>query len=141
MVQTRETAIEKWAREYEGDPHYRAEGLATDTIEQVISKLREVGESQAGLARRLDVKPQLVSRMMNAPPNLTLLSIARLAIALGTKPKILFDSEAFFIRSHTDTYNWEDFETDRATLRGARPSTDAASVRSLIGVSPNATAG
>ena len=120
MVQAPETEIQRWAREYEDDPHYRAEGLATDTIEQVLCKLREVDKNQSWLARVLDVSPQLVSRMMNAPPNLTLLSIARLAIALNTKPRILFDSEAFFVQPLGADWDMEGVATDMAYAEGRR---------------------
>jgi len=117
MMERHETLIEKWHREYENDPEYRAEGLATDTIDQVIGKLLAMGKSQTWLAEQLDVERQRVSRMLNAPPNLTLLSIARLSIALGTTPKIIFDSQAFYIRPLADPLSYEEFKTDAAAMQ------------------------
>ena len=34
-----------------------------------------------------------ISRIFNAPPNLTLLSIARIAVALGVEPQALLNTE------------------------------------------------
>ncbi len=111
MANEPETLLEQWIREYNNDPEFVAEGLATDTIQQVIDKLGN--RTQSWLADALKVQRQQVSRMLNAPPNLTLTSIARLAIALGTKPRILFDSDAYVIRSLREPYFLEDIDTAR----------------------------
>ncbi|MBI4295240.1 MAG: helix-turn-helix domain-containing protein [Chloroflexi bacterium] len=110
MANEPETLLEQWIREYNNDPEFVAEGLATDTIQQVIDKLGN--RTQSWLADALKVQRQQVSRMLNAPPNLTLTSIARLAIALGTKPRILFDSDAYVIRSLREPYFLEDIDTE-----------------------------
>ena len=136
-----ETLAEKWVRQYERDPGFVAEGLATDTIEQVITKLEESGVTQSSLAETMNVSRQQISRMFNAPPNLTLLSIARLAVAFGTKPRIIFDSGAFFIRPLTEPLEWEEFASDKEKFLRERSITNDASTATLLGGSRYGTAG
>ncbi len=113
------TQLEQWDKEYDShSPEYRAEGLATETITQVIDKLDEAaGGNRSWLAEALGVSRQQVSAMLNAPPNLTLLSIAKLSIALGTRPRILFDSHKFVIRSISETWSLEDVDLERCEKR------------------------
>lgn len=85
--------LERWARELEKNPSYIAEGLAIEVIEEMLKMLRERGLSRAWLAKQMGVSRSSVSRMMNAAPNMTLLTISRIALALGTTPAVLLDSK------------------------------------------------
>ena len=80
-----------WLAEYEaefaGDPEYLAEGLAIRIAEQAVRLMEEQGISRAELASRMGVSKAYITRLFNAPPNLTLRSIAQLALALGVKPQ------------------------------------------------------
>ncbi len=112
--------IEKWVAEYEKDPEFVAEGLASETIEEVLRHLKG-DKSQTWLAEVMGVHKQQVSRWLNAPTNLTLLSIARMAVALDLKPRVILDSQAHFIRRLADDPTLEEFRTDSA-LASQRPS-------------------
>jgi transcriptional regulator with XRE-family HTH domain len=112
-----ERLLEQWAHEYEQDPEFVAQGLASETIEQVIERLEELSINRSDLASALHVPRQQVSRWLNAPSNLTLLSLARLAIALRVKPRIIFDSESYFIRSFREPFDYEEFKTDQAAFK------------------------
>ena len=92
VQQETEHLLEQWVREYEHDPEFIADGLAADVIEEALRLLQEGNHTQTWLAGEMGVSRAHVSRLFNAPPNLTLLSIARLGVALGVKPKIFLDS-------------------------------------------------
>ena len=78
---------------YSDDPDYRAEGMANDVASQVARRMEDLGVSRSALAEALGVNRAYVSKVLNAPPNLTLRSIAAVAIALGIKaePKVILD--------------------------------------------------
>lgn len=122
-----QTQLEQWAEEYDTDVQFRAEGLATETITQVIDKLTALGKSRSWLASVLNVRRQQVSHMLNAPPNLTLTSIARLAIALDTKPRIIFDSDSYLVRSIYESYRIEDIDLELQERRYQTMDTQATS--------------
>ena len=80
--------LERLARDYERDPEFVAEKLSIRVIEDTLRLLEERGLSQSWLAERMGVSRAYVSRILNAPPNITLLTIARIAVALGTMPGV-----------------------------------------------------
>ncbi|MDO8749820.1 MAG: hypothetical protein Q7K03_01565 [Dehalococcoidia bacterium] len=134
-----ETLLEQWVREYSQDPNFVAEGLATATIEQVISKLDELKVNQSWLANAMQVPRQQVSRMLNAPPNLTLLSIARLAIALDVKPLVILDSERYFVRQLYGDYGREEAVTDLQIQKtSVTPASTELTTNLPLGVMANA---
>jgi transcriptional regulator with XRE-family HTH domain len=98
VQQETERPLERWVREYEHDPEFIADGLASDVIEDALRLLQEKNHTQTWLAGEMGVSRAHVSRLFNAPPNLTLLSFARLAVALGVKPRVFLDSGNVFIR-------------------------------------------
>lgn len=127
MVQQKpERPLERWVLEYEHDPEFIADGLAADVIEDALRLLQEEGHTQTWLANNMGVSRAHVSRLFNAPPNLTLLSIARLGVALGVKPKVLLDSENVYIAQFPPTGGemamYEDFKTDVAISRARADS-------------------
>ena len=85
--------LEKYYSKYERDPDFLAEGLSIAIIENALQLMKLKGISRADLAREMGVPKSQISRIFNAPPNLTLLSIARIAVALGVKPQDLFNTE------------------------------------------------
>ena len=85
--------LERYAQEYANDPEFIAEGLAVKVTEQLAVLLEEKGLTQSWLAQQMGVSRAHVSRILNAPPNMTLLTIARIAVALGVKPEVLLNAE------------------------------------------------
>ena len=76
---------------YDSDPDFVAEGLAMKVIEDALKLMDKEGINRTELARRLGKSRAYVTRLFNAPPNLTLRSIAALAIALEAKPAVFLD--------------------------------------------------
>ena len=99
---------------YERDPESVAETLAVDVTEQAMSLLSRRGLSRTSLAKRMGVSKARVSRIFNAPPNLTLLSIAQLAVALEVRPVIALDGGTAN-RAHRGR-DREDLRTDAALV-------------------------
>ena len=80
--------LQQHARGYERDPEFMAEGLSTKVIEEALKFLEEKELSQSWLADRMGVSRAYISRILKAPPNITLLTIARIAVALGATPSV-----------------------------------------------------
>ncbi|MBI4330444.1 MAG: helix-turn-helix transcriptional regulator [Chloroflexi bacterium] len=91
---SRELMLERDIRELEKDPEFIAEDLAIQVIEEMLKILQDRGLSRAWLAKQMGVSRSSVSRMMNAAPNMTLLTISRIALALGITPAVLLDSKS-----------------------------------------------
>lgn len=85
--------LEQYFEKYEKDPDFLAEGLAIGIIENSLQVMKQKGISRADLAREMGVPKSQISRIFNAPPNLTLLSIARIAVALGVEPQALLNPQ------------------------------------------------
>lgn len=80
--------LERDAREFANDPEFIAEGLSIKVIEEMLKLMEERGLNQSWLAEKMGVSRAHVSRMLNAPPNMTLLTVAKIAVALGVTPDV-----------------------------------------------------
>jgi hypothetical protein len=83
-----QTWMERELEQYERSPDFVAEGLAIGLIEEMLEMMEDENISQAEMARLMGVSPAYLSRILNAPPNLTLRSIAQIALALNTRPHV-----------------------------------------------------
>lgn len=87
-----EPETEGWLARYQNelaeDADYVAEGLALHVAEQVVQIMDDRGITRAELSEMLGVSRAYVTKVLNAPPNLTLRSIAAVAIALGGRPAV-----------------------------------------------------
>ncbi len=70
------------------DPDYVAEELALDIAEQIVKIMESKGLTRSDLALMLGVNRAYITKVLNAPPNLTLRSIAAVALALRVKPTV-----------------------------------------------------
>lgn len=86
--------IDRYAREYGSDPEFVAEGLALSVTEEMLECLAQKNFSQSWLAEQMGVSRAHVSRILNARPNMTLRTIAKIAVALGVKPHVRLNSDA-----------------------------------------------
>ena len=75
--------LDKAVAELTDDPEFVAEGLAMEFAEQIAHTMKNQGVTKAELGRRLGVSRAYTTRILDAPPNLTLLSMAKVALALG----------------------------------------------------------
>jgi len=88
-----ERTLETYAQEYANDPEFIAEGLAIKVTEEMLECLERKNLNQSWLAEQMVVSRAHVSRILNARPNMTLLTIAKIAVALGVKPDVCLDTE------------------------------------------------
>ena len=86
-----EMYVEAEIAAYQNDPEFIANGWALKVAEEVVSLLEEKGKNQTWLATSMDVSRSRVSAVLNAPPNMTLLTLARLSVALGVPAEIVFN--------------------------------------------------
>ena len=93
--------LEKYYSKYEKAPDYIAEGMSISIIENALQIMKQKGISRSDLAREMSVPKSQISRIFNAPPNLTLLSIARIAIALGVEPQVLLNKDTLVKEAHS----------------------------------------
>ena len=71
-------------RRRDRNPSFIAQRISLGFIEDVLEIMASKGIGQKELASMLDVSKAYVSRMFSAPPNLTLRSMAQLAVALDS---------------------------------------------------------
>ena len=90
--------LERYAIEYGTDPEFLAEGLAIHITDQLVEVLRERSISRSELARKMGVSRAHVSKILSAPPNLTLLSLCKMAAALGLNPAVTLDMTQFPVK-------------------------------------------
>lgn len=86
--------LERYAQDYANDPEFIAEGLSIRIIEEMLQYLAQNNLSQSWLAQKTKVSRAHISRMFNAPPNMTLLTIAKFAVALGVTPDVCLNAES-----------------------------------------------
>jgi transcriptional regulator with XRE-family HTH domain len=70
------------AREFENDPEYRVDELKLAFAEELTQMLDQRGIHQAELARRLGTSRAYITRIMKLNFNLTIETMAKIAIAL-----------------------------------------------------------
>ena len=80
--------LARYEAAFESDPDFIAETLALQITEEACRLMLESSMTRSSLASLMGVSRAYVTRILNAPPNLTLRSIAQLAVALGKRPRI-----------------------------------------------------
>lgn len=70
------------------NPEFVATGLLHDINEQILSQVRALGLRNSQLAERLGVSRAYINKLLDGNPNLTVRSLARIALALGCEPSI-----------------------------------------------------
>jgi plasmid maintenance system antidote protein VapI len=74
--------------QHENDPVFLTERLILAINEKICRLMDEQNVGRAELARRLGVPRQFVTRMLNGTPNVTLLTLVKVATALGAQIEI-----------------------------------------------------
>ncbi len=87
-----EFRLERDLKEYANDPEFIADYLAVDIIEQLLALLKKKGLTQTWLADNMGVSKAHISKLLNAPSNMTLSTIAKMATALGVNPEVKLDA-------------------------------------------------
>ncbi len=81
----RSERFEKMSRECQRDPEYWAEGLKLEFAEEVGRLMDAKNMSRADLARKLGTSPAYVTRILRWTANLTIESMAKIALALDAR--------------------------------------------------------
>ena len=74
-----EMKLERYATEYENDPEFIAEGLSIKVVEEMLKSMDKIKLNQSSLAQKMGVSRAHISKILNAPSNMTLLTIAKIA--------------------------------------------------------------
>ena len=108
-----ELILERYSNEYAKDAEFIAEGLAIKITEEMLERLEKKGFNQSWLAEKMGVSRERISRILNARPNMTLLTIAKIAVALDVQPDVCLDAwdlslikAGSAIRSQKNAYVW-----------------------------------
>ena len=80
--------FERLDREFANDPECITDGLLLRVTEIIYAAMEEQGLSRRELAQRAGVSARAVTAFYNAPTNTRLLTIVRLAQALGLEVEI-----------------------------------------------------
>lgn len=128
--------LARYVDEYKSDPEFIAQGLAVKVTDEALHILHAKGLPQSWMAEAMQVSPAHVSRVLNAPPNLTLLSIAKMAVALGVTPDVRLSSRPGEVRaSGSGPSALEDWVIDNAPPSDLRAFTTTDSYVSPFGTS------
>jgi transcriptional regulator with XRE-family HTH domain len=84
--------LESYTNLYSKDPEFIAEGLALKITEEMLELLENRKLNQSWLAEKMGVSRAHVSQILNARPNMTLLTIAKIAVALNVEPDVCLDT-------------------------------------------------
>lgn len=76
--------------EWLSDPDYVAEGLKLDITEDICRIMKAKNMNRSQLAERMQTSSAYITKVLRGNVNLTLLSIAKFAVALDTPVENLF---------------------------------------------------
>ena len=86
-----DSAMVKNFEDMRNNAEYDTQAALLEYISKVHRALAQLGMNDAELARQMGVTRSYVSRILNAPPNLTVMSLGKLAHALGGKLRITLE--------------------------------------------------
>ena len=98
--------FEDQIEQHKDDPGFLARQLLIRVTEEIARLMDAKGITRTELARRLGVKPPLVTRILQGQPNITILTLVRLAVALDVGIGIEFGTTSW---EHAEDSNktWE----------------------------------
>lgn len=79
---------------YKNDPEFIANGWALRIAEEVDCLLKEKQNNQTWLGTQMGVSRARVSFILNASPNITLLTLAKLSVAIGVPAEVSLNAHA-----------------------------------------------
>jgi hypothetical protein len=86
-----DSALVKGFEALRNNAEYDAQAALLEFMSNCHARMQASGLSDAELARRMEVTRGYVSRIFNVPPNLTVVSLAKIARALGGKIRIVME--------------------------------------------------
>jgi transcriptional regulator with XRE-family HTH domain len=96
-------SFEAFFEQAEKRPEYWEERAKIEFTEEVIARMKKLGVNKVELARRLDVRPGFVTRLLSGQNNFEIATMVRLARALDAN----FGS---YLKPGDDKAKWVDLE-------------------------------
>jgi transcriptional regulator with XRE-family HTH domain len=84
----RDRSYQELTEKFDSDPRYWVESMRFDFVEEVERMMEERGVTRAELARRLNSSPAYVTQMFKGLFNPTLLTLAKVALALDARVEL-----------------------------------------------------
>ncbi|MGH1363294.1 MAG: hypothetical protein ACRBF0_07045 [Calditrichia bacterium] len=75
-------SLNRLDKELQFDPEYLAEGMAMDITESICQIMDQKGLNRTALATRMQTSNAYITKVLRGNANMTLLSIAKFAVAL-----------------------------------------------------------
>ena len=82
--------LNQYLEDFKNDPELIAEGLKLDITEDICRIMKAKNMNRSQLAERMQTSSAYITKVLRGNVNLTLLSIAKFAIALDTPVEDLF---------------------------------------------------
>lgn len=82
----------------EKTPGYHAERMAVAFLAELNGQMKARGISNSDLARAADVSPAYITKLFRGPSNVSLETIAKLALAVGCRPHVHLAVEGAQVR-------------------------------------------
>ncbi|MEJ5360211.1 MAG: helix-turn-helix transcriptional regulator [Desulfobacterales bacterium] len=102
----KKTVLETYLEDKDFYRIFKQEQLILDVTEKICKQLKEDNISRSDLARRLNKTKGYISQLLNGARNLTLRTIADIAVAIDCRVVI-----SFVKKDHAETGKFIDFET------------------------------
>ena len=121
--------VDQWNR----DPAYVAEFLSMHIANEVDSMMVWNGVTKAELARRLSVSRAYVTQLLGGKPNMTLTTLAKIAIALDCEVQMTLrptaqrnaDDSMILESSNIETHQWSQRSQERPRYKWIRSNVAA----------------
>ena len=85
-------------KRWEKTPGFHAERMAVALLAELNSRMKACGMSNCDLARAADVSPAYITKLFRGPSNVSLETIAKLALAVGCRPHVHLAVEGAQVR-------------------------------------------
>ena len=105
---------QEWFKEqlkiYKKDPGFILDGILLDINETICSILERKGISRREFAKKLNVSPPYVTKLLRGDPNLTLKSLVKISQALGVSLDVRL-KEPEMVKKIEHDFEKSDFKT------------------------------
>ena len=91
-------SLEEYIKEYKDDPEFIAERIIVNIVEDIYRLMENKNISNADLAQKMGTSRPYISKLLNGNPNMTILTLVKVAKALGVDvvaPKFIVENRIF----------------------------------------------
>lgn len=98
--------------QFKADPEYVAHEVLLELNEQIIQQMMSRGLRNKDLADRLNVSRSYITRLLDGQPNLTIKSLAAIALALDCRLSVAMQSQASALLGRAKSVGRMEFQTE-----------------------------